>query len=482
MKRPISLPASIKDLYDRAEAAIQELQSIRNDIRTIQGAQGNAPDVVRTENGKIPERYLPSGVKPLPSWLAIDNIRSSTAYGGVYPTVNAGRRALNWYTNVADWNFDTDITLVNGARVRGTASNADQVYGYDFPTLKSKVLEGVNLNGTPGAGTVNTEAIINNSITTNKLVNNSITTEKLQNNSISTEKIKDGAITNIKLAPNSVNTNNIVDNSITEAKLTDNSVTRNKIVRNIDLRGPNVSIDGKKVATEEYVLAHQGGGGSGLPDWIKPMQEPGGNHNLTIRNQPEWISLNAPGTGFCIFWDNANSLIFYPNKIVSLTNIELQNDSLRFVGTATNSEKVFGYNLDGLKTKILEGLTPGNSFQLTDNCIETKHIKDNAIVAAKIAVNAVTTNALSSQSVTNTKLVDGAVSTNKLANDSVSSPKIPIDIELRGSNVRANGGKIATETFVNDQLNSKLNLTGGTLTGPLTVQKLVVGNLEVSVE
>lgn len=364
MERPISLPASIKDLYDRAEAAIQELQSIRNDIKAIQATQGNAANVVKTENGKIPEKYLPSGIKPLPTWFTIDDTRNNTSYGGVYPSVNAGRRSLNWYANAAEWNFDTSITLVNGAKIRGTVSNSDQVYGYDFPTLKSKVLEGVNLNGTLGADTVTTEAIVNNSITTEKIVDNSITTEKIQNNSITTEKIKDGAITNNKLAPNSVTTNNVADNSITGVKLADDAVTSSKIVQNIDLRGPNVSIDGKKIATEEYVLAHQGGGGS--------------------------------------------------------------------------------------------------SFQLTENCIESKHIKDSAITAAKIAPN--------------------VVDVNKLADDSVSSSKILSDIELRGNNVRANGGKIVTETFVNDQLNSKLNLSGGTLTGPLTVQKLIVGNLEISVE
>lgn len=352
MERPISLPASIKDLYDRAEAAIQELQSIRNDIKAIQAAQGNAADVVKTENGKIPERYLPSGIKLLPIWFAIDDTRSSTAYGGVYSTVNAGRRALNWYTNVADWNFDTNITLVNGAKIRGTITNSEQVYGYDFSTLKSKVLEGVNLNGTPGNNTITKESIQNNAVTTEKLVNSSVTTEKIIN----------GAITNDKLAANSVNTTNIINNAITFDKLADDSVTSNKIVQNIDLRGPDVKIDGKKIATEEYVLAHQG----------------------------------------------------------------------------------------------------GSSFQLTDNCIESKYIKDGAITNAKIALN--------------------AVGNNKLADDSVSSSKILSDIELRGNNVQANGGKIATETFVNNQLNSKLNLSGGTLTGPLTVQKLVVGNLEISVE
>lgn len=375
MERPISLPASIKDLYNRAEAAIQELQSIRNDIKAIQAAQGDTADVVKTENGKIPEKYLPSGIKPFPSWFTIENARSKTSYGGVYPSVNTGRRSLNWYTNVADWNFDTDITLVNGAKIKGTVSNSDQVYGYDFPALKSKILEGVNINGIPG----------DNTVTKDSIQNSAITTEKLADGSVTTEKILNGVVTNEKLAANSVNTTNIVNNAITSDKLADDSVTRNKIVQNIDLRGPDVKIDGKKIATEEYVLAHQGGGG-------------------------------------------------------------------------------------------------GGSFQLTNNCIETKHIKDDAIVAAKIAANAVITRALNPQSVTNEKLANNSVDANKLADDSVSSSKIPQDIELRGTNVQANGGKIATETFVNDQLNSKLNLSGGTLTGPLTVQKLIVGNLEISVE
>lgn len=375
MERPISLPASIKDLYNRAEAAIQELQSIRNDIKAIQAAQGNTADVVKTENGKIPEKYLPSGIKPLPSWLAIESTRSKTSYGGVYPSVNTGRRSLNWYTNVADWNFDTDIILVNGAKIKGTISNSDNVYGYDFPTLKSKILEGVNINGIPGDNTVTKDSIQNSAITTEKLVDGSVTTEKILN----------GTITNKKLAANSVNATNIVNSAITSDKLADDSVTSNKIVQNIDLRGPDVKIDGKKIATEEYVLAHQGGGG-------------------------------------------------------------------------------------------------GGSFQLTNNCIETKHIKDDAVTVAKIAANAVTTRALNPQSVTNEKLANSSIDANKLADDSVSSSKIPQDIELRGTNVQANGGKIATETFVNNQLNSKLNLSGGTLTGPLTVQKLIVGNLEISVE
>lgn len=374
MERPISLPASIKDLYNRAEAAIQELQSIRNDIKAIQAAQGNTADVVKTENGKIPEKYLPSGIKPFPSWFTIENTRSKTSYGGVYPSLNSGRRSLNWYTNVADWNFDTDIILVNGAKIKGTISNSDQVYGYDFPTLKSKILEGANLNGIPG----------NNTVTKDSIQNNAITTEKLVDSSVTTEKILNGAVTNEKLAANSVNTTNIVNSAITSDKLADDSVTSNKIIQNIDLRGPDVKIDGKKIATEEYVLAHQGGG--------------------------------------------------------------------------------------------------GGSFQLTNNCIETKHIKDDAITVTKIAANAVTTRALNSQSVTNEKLANSSVDANKLTDDSVSSSKIPQDIELRGTNVQANGGKIATETFVNNQLNSKLNLSGGTLTGPLTVQKLIVGNLEISVE
>ena len=373
MERPISLPASIKDLYDRAEAAIQELQSIRNDITAIQAAQGNTANVVKTENGKIPEKYLPSGIKPFPSWFTIENTRSKTSYGGVYPSVNTGRRSLNWYTNVADWNFDTDIILVNGAKIKGTISNSDNVYGYDFLTLKSKILEGVNINGIPG----------DNTVTKDSIQNSSITTEKLADGSVTTEKILNGAVTNEKLAANSVNTANIVNNVITSDKLADDSVTSNKIVQNINLRGPDVKIDGKKIATEEYVLAHQGGGGS---------------------------------------------------------------------------------------------------FQLTNNCIETKHIKDDAITVTKIATNAVTTRALNLQSVTNEKLANSSVDANKLADDSVSSSKIPQDIELRGTNVQANGGKIATETFVNNQLNSKLNLSGGTLTGPLTVQKLIVGNLEISVE
>ena len=374
MERPISLPASIKDLYDRAEAAIQELQSIRNDIKAIQAAQGNTADVVKTENGKIPEKYLPSGIKPLPSWLAIENTRSKTSYGGVYPSVNTGRRSLNWYTNVADWNFDTDIILVNGAKIKGTISNSDNVYGYDFPTLKSKILEGVNINGIPG----------DNTVTKNSVQNSAITTEKLADGSVTTEKILNGAVTNEKLSVNSVNTTNIVNSAITSVKLADDSVTSNKIIQNIDLRGPDVKIDGKKIATEEYVLAHQGGG--------------------------------------------------------------------------------------------------SGSFQLTNNCIETKHIKDDAVAATKIAANAVTTRALSSQSVTKEKLADSSVDVNKLADDSVSSSKILSDIELRGNNVRANGGKIATEKHVAVQLESKLGLTGGTLTGPLTVQKLIVGNLEISVE
>lgn len=382
MERPISLPASIKDLYDRAEAAIQELQSIRNDIKAIQAAQGNAADIVKTENGKIPERYLPSGIKPLPTWFTIDNARSNTSYGGVYPSAKAGRRALNWYTNVADWNFDTNITLVGGAKISGTISNSDHVYGYDFPTLKSKILDGINLNGTPANNTVTTESIQNNSITTEKILNNTITTEKIQDSAITNNKLALNSVGTANIIDNSISTNKIINESITEAKLADDSVTRNKIVQNIDFRGPDIKIDGKKIATEEYVLAHQG----------------------------------------------------------------------------------------------------GLSFQLTDNCIESKHIKDDAVTFTKIAANAVRTRALNLQSVTAEKLANGSVNINKLADDSVSSSKIISNVELRGDNVKANGGKIATEIFVNDQLNSKLNLTGGTLTGPLTVQKLIVGNLEISVE
>jgi len=174
------------------------------------------------------------------------------------------------------------------------------------------------------------------------------------------------------------------------------------------------------------------------------------------------------------------------------------------VGNVTNTE--FGY-LDGVSSPIqtqLDAKAPTesptftgtitlpagtiNTAELHDTAVTTGKITDSAVTTAKIADSAITSAKIADATIATGDLADSAVATAKIADSAVTSAKIAndtiVNADINGS-AAISWTKLAISSSVSDtvvghlagvtsgiqtQLDSKLALAGGELTGDLVLR------------
>lgn len=137
--------------------------------------------------------------------------------------VETGSDTVKGIVNLSDA-INSTLNAKNG----GTAATPLAV-----ATVNQKVDDLANtvetkIPNSPGA--VTTDNIANGAVTSSKIPTGAITTEHILDGTILEQDIHQSAVTADKLAPNSVTTNKIVDGAVTADKLATNSVTTNKIV------------------------------------------------------------------------------------------------------------------------------------------------------------------------------------------------------------------------------------------------------------
>jgi len=104
--------------------------------------------------------------------------------------------------------------------IHGINNTANLVYTDDIR---------LNNERTPVDDSVITQKIANNAVTTDKIANASITTAKIDVQAVTTEKIADDNVTTIKIADSNVTTAKLADSAVTEDKIGFAAVTNTKI-------------------------------------------------------------------------------------------------------------------------------------------------------------------------------------------------------------------------------------------------------------
>lgn len=248
----------------------------------------------------------------------------------------------------------------------------------------------------PG-NTVQTEHIVNYSITSskiadsaitsNKLVNEAVTTDKIRNLSVTNSKIADGAITFDKIANNAVTTTKILDSAITSAKIADGTIQTVDLANNI-------------VTTPKIV--------------------------------------DSAVTNSKLATDSVST-----DKIV---NLNVTNEKLGPKSVTTDKiddKQITTATLDDLAvTNAKIGLKAITSDKIGDSEVTTVNINNLAVTTSKIDNLAVTTGKIADLNVTTGKIADLNVTTAKIDNSAVTTAKIADGNVTDGKIASVSGTKV----------------------------------------
>jgi hypothetical protein len=147
---------------------------------------------------------------------------------GLFPVVNT----LTIYRRTSDvqqtvYEFRADISVETAQEVdRLTRAQQDAFEKLD--TLEAEI-EGIESNINPD---IDTDSLVDGSVTTPKIADLAVTTDKINNNSVTEVKLTTGSVTNTKLGANAVTAVKISNNAVTEDKILNGAITTNKISNN----------------------------------------------------------------------------------------------------------------------------------------------------------------------------------------------------------------------------------------------------------
>ena len=153
------------------------------------------------------------------STTGLTGFESSERY---YTTSSGFRKSLGNPTEPGDGVTWTVISA--GTAVPGTAIWLAERY------TVSGITSGWSI--TSVAAYVNSDLLIDSSVTSAKIADNAITTAKLVDNAITTTEISDNAVTTAKVAANAITANEIAANAVTASEIAANTVTASEIAAN----------------------------------------------------------------------------------------------------------------------------------------------------------------------------------------------------------------------------------------------------------
>jgi hypothetical protein len=349
------------------------------------------------------------------------------------------------------------------------------------------------------SGSIPTARLADGSVTADKLATDSVTTSKILNSNVTTDKIANGNVTEIKIANNAVTTNKIGDGNVTNAKLADNSVTGAKIVNGtISQVELDATLSGKidtiatntsAIATVANDLTIHKSSGDHDPRYYTKTQLDGGQLDNRYYTESEIDSKVSSDYGAIATLNNvsnpAGNINFIGGTGITITASDSLNE-IEITATGTSIPGVHGYThawdstIDPLPSQSI------NTAQLVDLSVTNEKLDENAVETFNIADENVTTEKIANMAVTNDKIADLNVTTSKLADNSVTSGKIvngTIINEDINSAAAIDATKIASgnvdntefgylngvTSAIQGQINNKLDVSGGTITGSLTI-------------
>ena len=281
---------------------------------------------------------------------------------------------------------------------------------------------------------VTTEKIADDAVTTGKMADVSVTSGKLANSSITTEKIANGAVTSPKLAAGSVIGSKIPASAISTLKLADSAVTTEKI--------KDGAITREKIADGSITTAKYAEGSvtsEKIPD-NSITEEKLANSAVTTEKIVDGAINNSK---------IANGAVT-TEKIAgdAVTSDKLPNDVIttsKLASEAVTTEKIADGNVT--TAKIADGAVTSSKFAA--GSITTVKIPDNGITTKKLANSSVTAEKIKDGEIVSSKILNGAVTSAKLAPNSVTSDKIPdgaiVDSDI-SSNASLSRNKIEAGT------------------------------------
>ncbi len=384
--------------------------------------------------------------------------------------------------------------LAPGAVTNAKLAN-NSVTDEKIQSVSASKITGVIPSGNlpPAAATINvvdnlTSNSVNDALSANQ---GRILAEQLVTNA----KLADGAVSTSKIADGAVDTNKINNGAVTDAKIV--SMSANKLtgvvpsanlppasapVNVIDNLTSN-SVNDALSANQGRILAGQVVGTSKIAD--------GAVTNAKLADGAVTNAKIADGavTNSKIVSVDYSKITNTPTQGVATPVV----DNLTSVSTTSalsaNQGRILSQQLV-TNAKLADGAV--STSKIADGAVDTNNIAAGAVINANIGNGSVDTSKLADSAVTNVKIADGAVDTIKINNGAVTDAKIvsmsadkltgvipsanlppasaPVNVvdNLTSNSVNdalsANQGRILSQ-----QIASKFNSTGGTLTGDLSV-------------
>lgn len=251
----------------------------------------------------------------------------------------------------------TNNTTLESSQIPGNTVQTEHIVNYSITS--SKIADSAITSNKLVNEAVTTDKIRNLSVTNSKIADGAITFDKIANNAVTTTKILDSAITSAKIADGTIQTVDLANNIITTPKIVDSAITTEKIN---DAAVVNSKLATDSVSTEKIV-------------------------NLNITNEklgPQSVTTDKIGD----------------KQITTATINDLAVTNAKIGPKAVTSDKI------------------------GDSEVTTVNINNLAVTTAKIDNLAVTTGKIADLNVTTAKIDNSAVTTAKIADGNVTDAKI----------------------------------------------------------
>ena len=282
---------------------------------------------------------------------------------------------------------------------------------------------------------VTTAKITDLNVTTAKLASDAVTTAKVADDAVTTVKIADDAVTTVKIADNTVTTDKLVNNAVTTLKITDLNVTTGKIA---DSAITAAKLDSNSVTTIKILDANITT--SKINDAAVTADKLATNSVTTGKIADGAVTSGKIADGTIVNADINSSAAIDQSKVANLTSdlaLKATLASPTFTGTVVLPSTTSVGNVSSTELGYLDGVTSAIQTQIDAKLASATAASTYAPIASPTFTGTVS-------GVSKSMVGLGNVDNTSDANKPVST---------------------ATQTA----LDAKLSLSGGTMTGALTL-------------
>ena len=432
--------SGITDLIDGAPSALNTL----NELAAALGDDANYASTVTTAlNAKAPKNN--------PTFTGTVDVSGATITGVADPLnlTDAVSRGYLEATGLELINDHNDVTT----SVHGISDTSDLVYTNDSRLSDER---------TPGNDSVSTAKIQDSAVTDVKIATSAVTTNKINDDAVTTIKIADANVTEAKINNGAVTADKIGSSAVTEGKIGNDAVTATKI--------KSGEITDSHISTIAAIAQ------SKIDGLVDDLADKASASDLSSHESDTTSVHGITDTSLLVTTTGTQTL---SNKTLNSPAIE--------VGSITVEESVSGFDNDyqGTNTAIVSGTT---AFQV---------FKDGAAfseftVGDTVRANSPSTPDLTAISWTIHSILPSdpyrpvIVLTNDTVADALFGGQIA-DITLEkisGSSVTVSATEISyldgVTSAIQTQIDAKLSLDGGTMTGALTLSGAPTSDLHAA--